>query len=99
MKGIRGLTARAGISVCISKLRRHLSKPRFSCEGCVLVILTPVSVDVCGWGEGSVIPHTAVLSPLNPHSILCTELPFSLSISSFGAEGGILPDSHGRAFC
>lgn len=33
MKGVRGLTARARISVYISKLRRHLSNPGLGVKG------------------------------------------------------------------
>lgn len=85
---VRGLTASAGVTVFTSILRRRVSNPGLGVRGvCVCVICAPVSVGVCGWGEGSGIPHTAVLSPPSLLSILCAELHPLLALNLLWGRG------------
>lgn len=52
---------------------------------CLCVIRALASVGVCGWGQGIATPHTAVLSPRSPLSILSAELLLlALNVSFWG---------------
>lgn len=76
MMGVRGLTARAGDTIHFH-ITLHL--PRFKC-----VCVCECVWGGC-WGEGSVIPHTAVLSPPSPFPSLPAELELlSLKLSFWG---------------